>query len=752
MQHIPVSRSRNLRVALEGCAVRNSHDLSCMSVPQKYKQIGDFHEYYSGARVAPYLTIFVGGNHEASNHLFELYYGGWVAPNIYYLGAANVIRCGPLRIAGISGIWKGYDYHKSHFERLPYNRADIQSIYHIRELDVRKLLQIRTQVDLGLSHDWPQGIEWHGDFQKLFQKKPLFEPDANSGRLGSVAARYIMDRLRPAFWFSAHLHCKYAASLTHGDYKPAGLKNRFNPNPQPHQQPQQPSLGDDALNSPSLITNGQPDAPGSTNEGITATQSVEMVLDAAHISSKEVSTTIVDTAMSEEIIMSTLGGDGEATTRAAESAENAPQPQPAQGAERDRAQLSAWQNFHSVATKNDAEESARLMKEAAEYEKQIEAGLISRPEVAVKDDNLGREIKDVAKIGYNAQQELRKITEQETRGGGTEVKNPDEIDISLDSSSDTSEKLEQEDTASTKPRNTDKMEIEHSISSGKAEKTATAAVDAAEASQSGDIPKEIRDQLPASFRKPETILDDAPVFESTLPEAISNTETSFLALDKCDRHRQFIELVEYPAISSPEEGETGEESRPYQLKYDKEWLAITRAFANELTLGDPNASVPTNKGDARYKPSILAAEQWIEENVVKPGRMTIPHNFSITAPVHDPAVPITTTEMPPEYTNPQTAQFCDLIGIENKFHASDEERFARADAGPLPEPLQQRHGQRFRGHQDSSFNSFGRGRGRGFGRDGGRWQGGRGGRGGGGRNRAGRGGRGGRGEYYGAPI
>lgn len=30
--------------------------------------------------------MFIGGNHEASNHLQELPYGGWVAPNIYYLG------------------------------------------------------------------------------------------------------------------------------------------------------------------------------------------------------------------------------------------------------------------------------------------------------------------------------------------------------------------------------------------------------------------------------------------------------------------------------------------------------------------------------------------------------------------------------------------------------------------------------------------------------------------------------------------
>lgn len=33
--------------------------------------------YYSGEKVAPVLTIFIGGNHEASNHSWELPYGGW---------------------------------------------------------------------------------------------------------------------------------------------------------------------------------------------------------------------------------------------------------------------------------------------------------------------------------------------------------------------------------------------------------------------------------------------------------------------------------------------------------------------------------------------------------------------------------------------------------------------------------------------------------------------------------------------------
>ena len=192
-----------------------------MSVPAKYREIGDFHEYYSGAKVASCLTIFVAGNHEASSYLWELYYGGWVAPNIYYMGAANVLRLGPLRIAGMSGIWKGFDYRKAHTERLPFNQDDIKSFYHVREIDIRKLLQLRTQVDVGISHDWPRAIEKHGDKRRLFNMKPDFEQESNDGSLGNVAAEYVMDRLRPPYWFSAHLHCKFSAIKTYEPPKQA---------------------------------------------------------------------------------------------------------------------------------------------------------------------------------------------------------------------------------------------------------------------------------------------------------------------------------------------------------------------------------------------------------------------------------------------------------------------------------------------------------------------------------------------------
>lgn len=38
------------------------------------------------------------------------YHGGWLAPNIYYLGAAGCVNVGGVRIAGVSGIYKSKHY------------------------------------------------------------------------------------------------------------------------------------------------------------------------------------------------------------------------------------------------------------------------------------------------------------------------------------------------------------------------------------------------------------------------------------------------------------------------------------------------------------------------------------------------------------------------------------------------------------------------------------------------------------------
>eukprot|EP00658_Telonema_sp_P-2_P056823 TRINITY_DN45274_c0_g1_i1.p1 TRINITY_DN45274_c0_g1~~TRINITY_DN45274_c0_g1_i1.p1 ORF type:complete len:140 (+),score=46.29 TRINITY_DN45274_c0_g1_i1:191-610(+) len=98
-------RSAGIKVDLLICcgdfqAVRNHQDLQCVAVPDKYRSMHNFYKYYSGELEAPVLTLFVGGNHEASNHLHELSHGGWVAKNIWYLSLIHISE--PTRLLSIS--------------------------------------------------------------------------------------------------------------------------------------------------------------------------------------------------------------------------------------------------------------------------------------------------------------------------------------------------------------------------------------------------------------------------------------------------------------------------------------------------------------------------------------------------------------------------------------------------------------------------------------------------------------------------
>ncbi len=90
--------------------VSDKGDLECVAMPPKYRKLNTFHQYVSGEKVAPLMTIFIGGNHEASNSLQSLYYGGFAAPNIYFLGFAGVVNFRGLRIGGLSGIFNSKHY------------------------------------------------------------------------------------------------------------------------------------------------------------------------------------------------------------------------------------------------------------------------------------------------------------------------------------------------------------------------------------------------------------------------------------------------------------------------------------------------------------------------------------------------------------------------------------------------------------------------------------------------------------------
>ncbi|XP_023295659.2 lariat debranching enzyme [Lucilia cuprina] len=196
-------------------STRNMEDLQTMAVSQKYQDICTFYKYYSGELRAPMLTIFIGGNHEASNYLQELPYGGWVAPNIYYLGYAGVVRVNGLRIAGISGIYKGHDFLRGRFEFSPYTDSTKRSVYHVRQLEVFRLKQLSGKVDICLSHDWPKGIYNFGNKQQLARFKPFLREEMDNDKLGSRPCEDLLNLLKPQYWFAAHLHCKFAAVVPH---------------------------------------------------------------------------------------------------------------------------------------------------------------------------------------------------------------------------------------------------------------------------------------------------------------------------------------------------------------------------------------------------------------------------------------------------------------------------------------------------------------------------------------------------------
>ncbi|KAK0446682.1 lariat debranching enzyme, C-terminal domain-containing protein [Armillaria borealis] len=197
-------------------ATRNAQDLECMAVPPKHKHLNDFPKYYTGQKTAPILTVFIGGNHEASNYLAELHYGGWVAPNQYYLGRSGCIQVNGVRIAGASGIYAEKQYENGYFEKLPYNQHALKSIYRIRQYDIRKL-SLLTNPHVFLSHDWPQGIIEHGDLAALLRAKPAFTSEIADGTFGALPLMDLLKALQPEWWFAAHMHALFKATVKHDD-------------------------------------------------------------------------------------------------------------------------------------------------------------------------------------------------------------------------------------------------------------------------------------------------------------------------------------------------------------------------------------------------------------------------------------------------------------------------------------------------------------------------------------------------------
>ena len=69
---------------------------------------------------------------------------------------------------------------QGHWEQPPFDNSSMRSAYHIRELDVFRLMQLQKPLDVFLSHDWPQGIQNFGNLAQLLQRKPFLRKDVSA--------------------------------------------------------------------------------------------------------------------------------------------------------------------------------------------------------------------------------------------------------------------------------------------------------------------------------------------------------------------------------------------------------------------------------------------------------------------------------------------------------------------------------------------------------------------------------------------
>lgn len=188
--------------------IRHETDLATMSVPQKYRQMGDFAEFFSGRQQFPWPVHFIGGNHEPYGFLDLTPEGACLAKNCHYLGRTGCVELGRLRLAGISGV-----YSESHYQEQRPSVTKVadtsKKLYtYFNDDDLSKLMACEKP-DILLMHDWPSGII-------ADQDQALFGRELNSARhaaIGNDHLRTLVELLGPRLVLCGHMHRAYSSTI-----------------------------------------------------------------------------------------------------------------------------------------------------------------------------------------------------------------------------------------------------------------------------------------------------------------------------------------------------------------------------------------------------------------------------------------------------------------------------------------------------------------------------------------------------------
>lgn len=143
------------------------------------------------------------------------------------------------------------------------------------------------------------------------------------------------------------------------------------------------------------------------------------------------------------------------------------------------------------------------------------------------------------------------------------VKNPDEIEIIFEDEDDEEHNCAAEEALTSQGQGSEKESV------SQADTPASANPDEISIDFSDD--DDDTQDISTASETQSTSTQNAPT-----PAPIAKpypTKTHFLALDKCEPKRQFLEIIDLPHIQGPVE-----------FKYDEEWLAIVRTLDQYLSL------------------------------------------------------------------------------------------------------------------------------------------------------------------------
>ncbi len=189
-------------------AHRNEEDLSTMAAPQKYRKLGDFHQYHSGIYSFPWPVTFIGGNHEPYGWYDREISGFETATNCFYMGRTGLKDICGFRVVGISGIYAEPKFSSFRPDVDLCGTVSNKEFIYYNEQDIEKALEYE-RCDILMVHDWPMGIISKDDYPYFQGRRRSLNPE----EIGCEYTFMVMEMLKPKIVACGHMHFKYFSSL-----------------------------------------------------------------------------------------------------------------------------------------------------------------------------------------------------------------------------------------------------------------------------------------------------------------------------------------------------------------------------------------------------------------------------------------------------------------------------------------------------------------------------------------------------------